>query len=64
MSWMAGSVDFMILQISDNLAIVLEWESAWGDVQFIMTYLYIIFISDYIIDLLIIWYLCIFCIYL
>ena len=22
-----GSVDFMILQISDNLAIVLEWES-------------------------------------
>ena len=40
-----------------------------GDVQFIMTYLYIIFyyiifISDYIIDLLIIWYLCIFCIYL
>ena len=27
MSWMAGSVDFVILQISDNLAIVLEWES-------------------------------------
>ena len=27
MSWMAGSVDFMILQISDNSAIVLEWES-------------------------------------
>ena len=27
MSWMAGSVDFMILQISDNLAIGLEWEN-------------------------------------
>ena len=26
MSWMPGTVDFMILQISDSLATVLEWE--------------------------------------